>query len=459
MGEHDHLRSEHYAQVDPHGRETVARRVHDHRIALCPECGQAWEDLGALQTTFLDGLSQLTGTGAEEDVCDDDLAADSSAIDADLALLAAIRYMRRRAQLQLWQLRQLPTVDRPPKIRGAYRQFRSRALAELLIDECRATVRNAPADARSWAELVPVVLRWADGPDGPDWAPPLLALAEAHRANTLRVLGDLREAQRTFVALRRALADHPAGDPRILAEITSLEASLYIEQHRFAEADEFLERAALGYRYAGDHHALGKILIKRANLRYSQGRPAEVLELLDQAADVLRKAPAPADPVLTIATVSGRVSALCDLGRHDDALILLRSHVDDFEASEDLHAGAVFRCLDGRIALGLGDYLRAEEAFSACRDALLTLGRNHDAALACLYLAETLHAAGRMADLRELVTQLVPLFRSRDLPAETLQTLQLLARAVATQHLDGSLLGKLRDKLLGVETATIPLTG
>lgn len=53
--------------------------------------------------------------------------------------------------------------------------------------------------------------------------------------------------------------------------------------------------------------------------------------------------------------------------------------------------------------------------------------------------------------------QLVPLFRSRVLPAETLQSLQLLARAVARQHLDASLLGKLRDKLLGVQTPTIPM--
>jgi hypothetical protein len=54
------------------------------------------------------------------------------------------------------------------------------------------------------------------------------------------------------------------------------------------------------------------------------------------------------------------------------------------------------------------DYAAAIESFTSCRDAMLLIGRNHDAALACLFLAEAYFLAERSSELFHLARQLVP---------------------------------------------------
>ena len=148
-----------------------------------------------------------------------------------------------------------------------------------------------------------------------------------------------------------------------------------------------------------------------------------------------------------LCAVTERINGLCDLGRFADASLLLLDHASDFEASEDPHAGAGVRWLEGRIALGQKDYRHAEDLFASSRDALLALGRNHDAALVSLYLAEVLLAQGRTRDLRRLAAQLTARFRSSELPVETLKSLRLFARAVAADTLTVALLATLRRDL------------
>ena len=454
MGD-QHLRSEHYVDGTGAAASMLARRTHDHLMASCPACREQWEQLGGLQDAYLAGLRRFTLPSPPPPVDDDELPVHAASLDAHADYVDELRHLRRRAQEQVSVLRRLPTEERPARIRRAYRQFRGRTLAELLIEESRATVRTDPAAALAWVDLVPLVLDWTRGEGGPDWVPPLLARAAAHRANALRVAGDLPAAERTFVELRRSLAAQPVGDPAAVAEVASLEASLRIGQHRHGHAEELLARAALAYRYAGDSLGLARTRIQQASLVRRQGRPAEVLRLLEEASSSLGADGRPADLQLTLWTATGRVNALCDLERFPEARQLLDRHLDDYEASDDPHSAAVFRCLAGRIALGLRDFERAEEAFTSCRDAMLIVGRNHDAALACLFLAEVLFLAGRTRDLARLAAQLVPLFRSRELPAESFKALQLLAQAATADRLTEALLAKIRQRLAAAGSASM----
>ena len=445
----EHLRSDHYVEIDGLSTAaTVARCIHSHLIATCPECEEAWHKLGALlKEAVLSSFDTFTPPPAPSEPTDDDLLVDAGALAAEDAKVEQLRHLRRRAHEQLWILRRLPAVRRAGKIRGAHRQFRGRALAELLIEECRATVRNAPLEAVAWVDLVPLVLHWTRGDGAPPWAPGLLARAAAHRANALRIAGDFLTAERTFIEVRRSLAAHPVDDPAIVAEVASLEASLRIDQHHEEQAEELLERAALAYRYAGDPLGLARTRIKHATLMWDEDRPAEVLRLLEEASAGLAASPEPPDLYLTLCTVTWRLLALCELKRFAEARRLLHRNLDDYEASEDPLIAATLRTLEGRMAHGLGEYEKAEQSYRSCLDAYLTLGRNHDAALACLDLADTLLAAGKTSELRQLASDLVPLFRTRDLPAETMRALDHLTRAVVSERLSTAVLTKMRRAL------------
>ena len=448
----EHLRSQHYVDIDCNGTRAnlLARSTVRHLIGTCPDCKSEWEKLGPLLQDAL--LTTLEGFTAAEPVPppdDDDLLVDDDALKLQGDYMDHLRQRRRRACEQLWILRRLPVTRRAAKIRSAYRQFRDRALAELLIEEARSLVRTKPDEALTWLDLVPVALAWARGDDAPPWAPSLLARAAAHRANALRIRGDHPAAERIFVELRRSLAARPVGDPAAVAEITSLEASLRIEQRHLVQAEELLDRAALAYQYAGDPLGLARARIQQAILVRNQGRPAECLPLLEAAAAGLASGPEPADLHLLLSIATERVNALCDLERFAEARRLLERHVDDYEESEEPYTGAILRCLEGRISMGQGDYTTAEERFTSCRDALLMLGRNHDAALAFLYLAEVFMAEGRVEDLKRLAIQLATRFRTSQLPTETMKAIELFAHAVKTQRLTVAVLINLRRKMSG----------
>jgi len=326
-------------------------------------------------------------------------------------------------------------------------RFRSRAFILLLIEEARTLVRSKPEQAASLAALVPIALDQVPGRENAVWAQELLIRGEAHHANALRVAGDLPGAERRFDALRRKLKTGALTSISLRAEITSLDASLRVDQRRIAEAELLLDDAASAFRRAGDVVGLARTRIKQAGVIWTEGRPADVLRILSEAADHLAAASQPVDQYLQLCTITWRVLALCELERFPAANDLLQDRRRDYETSGDPYSMAVLRGLEGRIALGMGDLVGAKTAYVACRDGYLALGRYHDAALACLDIADTLLAERNSGELRELAASLLPLFQSRGAERETLASLRLLAEAVQAESLTTALLAELRRKL------------
>lgn len=443
----DHVHAEDYdaATRSPDGFGALARHVHEHLTAVCPDCSDGWQRLGHLRATYLERLDQLT---QESDPATPrtHLAATPAEIEQQEKLTAEMLRLYRNIRGEKYELLRTAPEKRVAKIRRARTRFRSPLLADFLIDLCRKRVRSAPAEAAALADLVPEILAWTEDADPtPTWAPALLARAAAHRANALRIAGDLRAAERAFVELRLRLARHPLGEPAVTAEIASLEASLCIDQRRFEEAEERLYRAAIGYRAAGRASGVARTLVQHATLLQTLGRPTEILRLLDLEGPVLAHLD---DAYLQVCAVTARVNALCDLERFDPAADLLDAHLDTYEASDDLNVGAIYRCLRGRVELGQGNTEAAERSFEASRDAMLTLGRTYDAAIITLYLAEALLASGKTRELARLARGLVAAFRSHGVDGETLAALQLLARAVVTERLTVAVLSDLRRRML-----------
>jgi tetratricopeptide (TPR) repeat protein len=445
--ERNHLRLEDYVSASrrPDGAGLLARHAHRHLVALCDDCGPEWRRLGQLRATYHERLRAFESPPPAAAHADEQLLATGSEIERQVVLTDDLIREYRNVLNQKSILLRRPPGERPGLIRRAHRRYRSPLLAEMLVEECRQRVRNEPAEAVEIAALVPLVLaRTGDADPPPAAAPALLARAAAHRANALRVMGDLPAAEHAFAELRRRLADRPLADPRDAAEIDSLEASLCIGLRRLEKAEDHLDRAALSYEHAGDQAGLSRATIKHANLLGSLGRPRELLALLTpEAVDRARSV----EPYLYVCAVTARVNALCDLEAPDEAARLLDADLDAFEEAEDLTVGSTLRWLRGRVALGRGDLLAAEGAFRDASDALLAIGRSYDAALITLFLAETLHRAGKTRDLATLARGLVDAFRSRGVAGEALAALKLLADAVASGTVSAALLARLRRRL------------
>ena len=446
MSDDPHVRVERYVDAAKltAGRSELAARVHSHLLERCGVCAEEWSALAALRSTYLSRLRELRSPAGEE-TAPFDLSIDENDFDSDSAATGEMRRVRNKMLYQKAALLRTPADRRVEKIRRARKQFRSLMLAEMLIEESRGRVRTSPDTAAEIASLVPHVLGWTLKPGGPPAGATLIARAAAHEANALRVSGDLAASERAFIALRANLVQQPLDEVKVVAEIASLEASLRIDQRRYDEAAPLLARAADVYRYSDDQLGVARTMIKQANLQQATSQPEAALPLLNTAAAAIDRS---AQPYLFLCTVTARVNALCDLDRFDEARRLLVEHLDDYEASDDAHAGALYRALLGRCALGQGHNDEAEALLTAGRDGLLAVGRAFDAALASLDLAQALLAAGKTKRLRTLAAQLVPVFSQRGIVGEALASLKLLSAAVATENLSHESLTRLRGRLI-----------
>jgi len=449
-GEPRHVPAEHHVRTErglqPPG--VVAILQHRHVEDVCPQCRQAWEALSTDdRRRLLAALADLP-PAASEPPLGPPVAAHLPALSPDVAeeerRVERQRRIRKQAMLDLWRLRRLPPERREERILRANKRFRTRALAELLLEASRDAVRTDPAEAESLASLVPVVLRETPGALDRPWARALALRGHAHQANAIRVSGDLPEAERRFRALRARAAALPPLDPATAAELASLEASLRLGQRRHAEAEELLDRALLLFRHAGDEVGVGKVGVKRGMLLRAEGR-------LAAAVDELRDAMLRLDPLehsqLHLSAVNSALGCLCDLERFTEAERFLADRLDDYEASESPYAGAFVRAHQGRIALGMGRHAEAVEQLAASRDGFLELGRTYDAALATLDLACAHLAAGDRAALRRLAASLIPAFRSRAVSRETLAALGLVARAISEDRFTAAAAAELRRRL------------
>ena len=420
-------------------RELLLQQAHRHLMDLCPVCRGEWDGRPHFHP------APATDGGSLEKP---DLAARPIPSKRDFSLtlyeqeharLSRMRAIARRAREDVARLRRLPPARWPATVARSKTRFRSRAFVLLLLDESKRAVRTAPHEAAAFAALVPLALDQRKGREALAWARELRALAAAHHANAVRIEGDLPGADRDFAALRTELRRTSPASADTEAEIASLEASLRIDQRRFDDAERLLAGAA-----RGAERLAGRIFVQHANLLMTLGQAEHALDRFERAAATLDPA---SEPHLHLCVVTGRVNCLCDLDRYREADRLLTSKRPDLVDKGDSQTAAFYTFYRSRVDLGLGRLKAAERGFSDARDKLIALGRNYDAIQANLFLADALLAAGKVAELRDLAADLVPLFKARGVEREALASLRLLAQAVQAETVTAALLSELRQSL------------
>jgi len=454
-----HLTFAHYMAV-LHGELPPAllhHQAHQHVLADCPGCRQSWAAAldhepgsGDVETH----LGQVGARGAEWerllDLPEDSRALSLAHVERAEGLEARVRQEERTARKDLWRLSRLPLEAWPDRVANARTRMRSRAFAHLLIEESRRRVKTAPREAAALAALVRPALDRRQGRLSLPWARTLLARAMAHRANALRVAGELNAAAELFSALHQEFTVDRLDDWASRAEIQSLEASLCLAQRRFEKAGSLLDQVAETCRGIGNTTGLCRTLIQKANLLLTVDRPAEVQGLLEHAT---RGIDASSEPYLYFCTLQARALAFLDLDRPEDAASLVSEKSPLWLEQGSAHTEALYTALRARIATARGQHVEAAAGFTSARDQLLELDRDYDAILASLDIADALLAAGRTAEAGELALSLVPMFQSRGVARETLAALRLLAEAARTEAVTARLVAQVRDRLDAVAGA------
>jgi len=418
--------------------EQHLRRSHEHLLDLCPACRDEWDGQPG-RLAVEDPVTPVTPP--QPPPADlDRLEVSQQQVEAERRLLARMRQARRRAKEDLRKLDLNPVEDWPGIVGRSRSRYRSRALAELLLEQAAERARTDPGTAAALAGLVPTILENGTDHRRRSWGRVLAVRAAAHRANALRIQGDLAGADRAFRQLDTLQVATFGLEPSVQGEVASLRASLRLAQRRFSAAADLLEKAAKDFRSADDCLGLTKARVKLANLSQTLGQPAEALALLRTATKHLDGAE---EPYLVVCTVTGQVNALCDLDRVAEAEKLLSDHRPLYEGGDALLAGN-FILLQARIDLGHGRPDEAERGFTEARDRMLALSRDYDAALTSLYLADALLAAGKTAALRELAGELVPHFEALGVTRETLAALRLLVEAVRAETATSALIAYVR---------------
>jgi len=360
-------------------------------------------------------------------------------------LAARLAADRRGAAKDFNHLFNLEAAERGPLIAAARRRFSSPVLVELLIEEASAALR---LDLDATAGLLDLAATVAHRVDpwrfGRELVDRLLARVEAHRANTLRVAGDLKGADAIWLALRARLRRHPLRDPAAEAELASLEASLRQIQRRLAEAEELLALAAEAFRAAGDAEGVAKVLIQQGVACFLRGESAAALPLFRQAATA-------ADPERWprrfLETQHNLAVCLCQLGRNEEAAELLAGCRDLYRRFPEPWTQILLTWIEGRIAAGKGDAGAAERLLLDARNRYLGEGLRLDGALITLDLTEVYLREGRTAEVKRLARATVGVFEGQAVYAEAGRAVALFHQAAAADRLTPELIARLRAYL------------
>lgn len=310
--------------------------------------------------------------------------------------------------------------------------YQTYAVAERLLLECR---RGWSADPARSEELAELALAVADRLDPTVYQGALVndlrAEAWATIGNCRRIRSDLRKVAEAF-ELSESFRRQGTGDAMDEADLLGLQASYFIDQRRFPEAEAALVRVIALCHDAEHRHEEGRALVNLARLRYEEGRAEEAVPLLERAAEIVD---AEREPRLLLIARRNLVIALSEAGRPEEALArlpairrLARDHADAPERRRLLWT-------QGLIYHRLGHLELAEAALAQAQEGFLAEGSPYDAALITLDLALVHLDAGAPAKARGLAAEMLPIFESRDVHREALAALAIVRRAMEADAL------------------------
>lgn len=329
---------------------------------------------------------------------------------------AALRKERREAPALFVELTSSPTEHVDSLLRSSGR-FLTWGVFELLIERSLEVGVQEPAVAERLARLA---LRISDHLDfaryGLKLVEDLRARAWAHLANSRRIRLDFLGAE---VAFQSAEAHLKRGtrDAVERAIVLHLKASLRRMQRRYEESLTLLRRAVDIFLEYGHHQRAGRSLVNMSTVHHYRGKPEAGIPLLIRAQELVD---AEQEPRLLLCARHNLADSLAVAGRFSEARQAYREARPLYRDFTDGWTQNRRRWVKGKIVRGFRQVSQAESLFLAARNGFIAEGVPYDTALVSLDLASLYAELGRMADLKRLADETVPLFSSLPLQREAL---------------------------------------
>lgn len=410
----DHLDVKEFARFLRHatepGRADRNARLVRHLLGDCVPCRESLQMAAAKQPEAYDygdsfagaeqALAELFAEEPLDEVPADELLAELSALPAAEQAARALEESRFASPSFV---RHLVDESHSVRYRDPDRMVHLANLARLAAEACST---RAAGSERKRSDL--------------------RAHAWRQYGNALRVRGRLHEADEAIAAARRHL-EAGTRDPLLQAQFCTLAAvSLRIDQRRFPEAIALCEEAGEIYKDIEDDHAFASTLVQKAIALLYSGETEEAVRTLNQAIPRIDDA---RDPHLLLAACHNLVRCYADLGRPEHALSIFSEMRELYRRFDDPLIRLRSAWQEALLLRDLGHLRAAETALLELRQGFVDRELLYEAALVSLDLASVYVKLRAEAELRQTVSETVPIFRAlgvgRELLASLLQLQQL----------------------------------
>lgn len=251
-------------------------------------------------------------------------------------------------------------------------------LCRYMLQASREAIFSNPAEAVDLAQLAARIADHLDDAYHPDWVRDLRALAYAQLGNAQRVLGELKAADHAFLRADEHLEASGTGDLKVRAEVLGLKASLRLDQRRFQESADLLERSLALAREGRDAMGAAKALLNQAKLLQVRGELGQAIHLLRKSSAEIEAA---GDLRLLVRARHSLLGFLTLAGEHESAARLLPEVQSLFQSTAEPIDWIKLRWAEASIQQGLGRATEAEALYREVRTAFGDLGKGYDAAL------------------------------------------------------------------------------
>lgn len=310
------------------------------------------------------------------------------------------------------------------------RRFRTWGLFELLVERSWEVCVPDPARAE---ELGQLALRLCDRLDtrlyGAGLLHDLRARTWTYIGNSRRLSADLRRAEEAFERAHEHLMQG-SGDLTERARVSHLKASLLRAQRRFDEALELLQRSVTIFLKSGEPHQAGKSMITMSIVYNHRGHPEKALRVLSEALVLID---AEQDQRLMLHARHNLAVYMADLGRFEKAQAEYHKNRPLYRDFPDGWTQNRRKWLKAKITRGLGRSKQAETLFLEARAGFLAEDAVYDMALVSLELSALYAEQGRMAEVKKLAQEMVPIFAAREVHRETLAAVLFFLQAVEAE--------------------------
>jgi len=266
-------------------------------------------------------------------------------------------------------------------------------------------------------------------------------------SNAYRVADRLDDAEREILRAEEAFRAG-TGDDVLQARLFDVRASLLADRRRFEAAAEALDTVHAIYCRRGDRHLAGRALVSKGIYVGYAGSNDEAIRLLQEGLALIDPV---RDQALVYAAVHNQAHFLLTSGRLREARTLLWK----YPASPEAVGGRVnllkIRWLAAQIDANLGDLWRAEQALQDVKRGFEEAGLYYKAALVTLEMATVLIRENRPEQARDLVVQVLGVFKYLRIQREALVSLLLLDRAFEERVATGAMIESVRELLTRAE--------